>query len=243
MLRGFRNFLMRGDVVVVAVGLVVALAFSNLVKAFTDNIINPLIAAAQGGVKGPGLGWQLVSGGGDGTYLNLGAFISAIIYFIIFMAVVYFLIVVPYKTVMARLGKTVFGDPPRPRPARRAGPTIWTPPRPGASTAARNSAASLPDSRAPVRVHQLLRARLSRPPSDRNLSLPSTTPDRTRRNPMGDDDYKSVRKTCMGFSLSRAFFPAAGQSFAGAVRQEPGVIPMIRRKRRLKVERSLKPAS
>ncbi len=97
MLKGFRNFLMRGDVVVVAVGLVIALAFSNLVKAFTDNIINPLVAAAQGGVKGPGLGWQLVNGGGEGTYLNLGSFISAIIYFIIFMAVVYFLIVVPYK--------------------------------------------------------------------------------------------------------------------------------------------------
>ena len=60
MLKGFRNFLMRGDVIVVAVGLVVALAFSNLVKAFTDFIINPLIAAAQGGVKGPGLGWQLL---------------------------------------------------------------------------------------------------------------------------------------------------------------------------------------
>ncbi|MGH7154348.1 MAG: MscL family protein, partial [Acetobacteraceae bacterium] len=71
MLRGFRNFLMRGDVIVVAVGLVVALAFSNLVKAFTDNIINPLIAAAQGGAKGPGLGWQLVGGGGNGTYINL----------------------------------------------------------------------------------------------------------------------------------------------------------------------------
>lgn len=112
MLKGFRNFLMRGDVIVVAVGLVVALAFSNLVKAFTDNIINPLIAAAQSGNKGPGLGWQLVSGGGSGTFLNLGAFISAIIYFIIFMAVVYFLIVVPYKMVMARMGKTVFGDPP-----------------------------------------------------------------------------------------------------------------------------------
>ena len=62
-------------------------------------------------MKGPGLGWQLVSGGGDGTFLNLGGFISAIIYFIIFMAVVYFLIVVPYKAVMARLGKTVFGEP------------------------------------------------------------------------------------------------------------------------------------
>src|SRR5215469_16693403 len=84
---------------------------SNLVKAFTDNIINPLIAAAQGSVKGSGLGWQLVNGGGDGTYLNLGAFISAIIYFIIFMTVVYFAIVVPYKFVMARMGKTVFGDP------------------------------------------------------------------------------------------------------------------------------------
>jgi large conductance mechanosensitive channel len=111
MLKGFRNFLMRGDVVVVSVGLVVALALSNLVKAFTDNIINPLIASAQGSIKGPGLGWQLVNGGGDASYLNLGAFISAIIYFIIFMAVVYFLIVLPYKFVMARVGKTVFGDP------------------------------------------------------------------------------------------------------------------------------------
>src|ERR1043165_2257356 len=88
MLKGFRNFLMRGDVIVVAVGLVVALAFSNLVKAFTDAVINPLIAADQGGVKGPGLGWQLVNGGGDATYLNIGGFISAIIYFVIFMGVV-----------------------------------------------------------------------------------------------------------------------------------------------------------
>ena len=112
MLRGFRNFLMRGDVIVVAVGLVIALAFSTLVKAFTDNIINPLISAAQSGVKGPGLGWQLVSGGGNATFLNLGAFISAIVYFIIFMAVVYFIIVLPYKSVMARVGKVVFGDPP-----------------------------------------------------------------------------------------------------------------------------------
>lgn len=112
MLKGFQNFLMRGDVIVVAVGLVVALAFSNLVKAFTDDIINPLIAAAQGHVQGPGFGWQLIPGGGNGTYLNLGALISAIIYFIIYMAVVYFLIVMPYKIVMARRGKMVFGDPP-----------------------------------------------------------------------------------------------------------------------------------
>jgi large conductance mechanosensitive channel len=69
-LKGFKNFLMRGDVIVVAVGLVVALAFSNLVKAFTDSVINPLVAAAQGG-NTIGLGWQLGSVGNKGTFLDI----------------------------------------------------------------------------------------------------------------------------------------------------------------------------
>lgn len=110
MLKGFRNFLMRGDVIVVAVGLVVALAFSTLVKAFTDFIINPLIAALQGG-KTIGLGVQLGDEGNKATFLDVGSFISAIIYFIIFVAVVYFLIVLPYKAMMKRRGMTVFGEP------------------------------------------------------------------------------------------------------------------------------------
>ncbi|MCW7940714.1 mechanosensitive ion channel protein MscL [Streptomyces hygroscopicus] len=110
MLRGFKNFLMRGDVIVVAVGLIVALALSTLIKAFTDNVINPVIASAQGGMS-PGLGWQLGRPGNPATYLNIGAFISALIYFVVFMAVVYFLIVVPYKHIQARRGVTVFGDP------------------------------------------------------------------------------------------------------------------------------------
>ena len=112
MLRGFKNFLMRGDVIVTAVGLVVALAFSTLIAAFTTNIINPLVAAAGGG-QGVGLGWWLTSAHPKDrtTFLDVGAFISAIIYFVIFMTVVYFAIVVPYKTVMARRGKTVFGEP------------------------------------------------------------------------------------------------------------------------------------
>jgi len=110
MLKGFKNFLMRGDVITVAVGLVIALAFSSLITAFTTNVINPIIARFQGG-SGPGLGWQLGDKNNSKTFLDLGSFISAIIYFIIFMAVVYFLIVVPYKMVMKRQGKTVFGDP------------------------------------------------------------------------------------------------------------------------------------
>ena len=51
-MRGFKNFLMRGDVIVVAVGLVIALAFSALITAFTTSIINPIVAAA-GGKYGP----------------------------------------------------------------------------------------------------------------------------------------------------------------------------------------------
>ncbi|WP_042426220.1 MscL family protein [Streptacidiphilus anmyonensis] len=110
MLRGFKNFLMRGDVVVVAIGLIVALAFSTLIKAFTDFVINPIITRIQG-KNSIGLGWQLGKPGNPATYVNVGAFISAIVYFVVFMAVVYFMIVVPYKHTQARRGVTVFGDP------------------------------------------------------------------------------------------------------------------------------------
>jgi len=106
LLTGFKNFLMQGDIVIIAIGLVIALAFSTLIKAFTDNIITPLVnAAGSGGTTG--LGFHV-----HGQLVNFGAFISAIIYFIIFMAVIYFAIVVPYRAVQRRRGVTVFGDPP-----------------------------------------------------------------------------------------------------------------------------------
>jgi large conductance mechanosensitive channel len=105
LLKGFKNFLMQGDLIVVAVGLVIALAFSTLIKAFTDNVITPLInAAGGGGVNGLGVHVK-------GQLINFGAVVSAVIYFVIFMAVIYFLIVVPYRAYSARRGKTVFGEP------------------------------------------------------------------------------------------------------------------------------------
>jgi large conductance mechanosensitive channel len=110
MLKGFKNFLMRGDVIIVAVGLSVALAFSTLVKAFTDSVVTPLVTRAQGG-SSIGLGFQLGHAGNATTFVNLGTFISAIIYFLVFMAVVYFGIVLPYRTISARRGTVVFGDP------------------------------------------------------------------------------------------------------------------------------------
>lgn len=110
MLKGFRNFLTRGDIVVVAIGLVVALALSTLIKAFTTAIILPLVNRAQG-THPLALGVQLGSTGSTSTFLNFGSFISAVIYFLIFMAVVYFVIVLPYRRIQARRGVTVFGDP------------------------------------------------------------------------------------------------------------------------------------
>ncbi len=111
MFKGFKNFLLRGDVIVLAIGLAVALAFSTLIKAFTDSVIDPLISRAQGG-GAVGLGVQLGHAGNSATFLNFGSFISAIVYFIIFMAVLYFVVVVPYKQDSARRGTIVFGDTP-----------------------------------------------------------------------------------------------------------------------------------
>jgi len=105
MLKGFKNFLMQGELIVIAVGLVVALAFSTLIKAFTDNIITPLVNSV-GGKGSSGLGWTI-----NGQKINVGAFVSAVVYFIIFMAVIYFALVVPYRAYMKRRGTTVFGDP------------------------------------------------------------------------------------------------------------------------------------
>ena len=104
-LQGFKNFLMQGDVVIVAVGLVIALAFSGLITAFTGDVINPLVNAIQGGNLGLGFSVR-------GQRVDIGGLISAVINFVIFMAVIYFVIVVPYRSVQKRRGITVFGDPP-----------------------------------------------------------------------------------------------------------------------------------
>ena len=110
MLTGFKNFIMRGDIVTVAVGLAVALAFSALIAAFTSNIINPIVTRFEGG-NAPGLGVQLGNHSNKATFLDFGGLISAIIYFIIFMLVVYYVIVVPYRRIQAKRGVAVFGPP------------------------------------------------------------------------------------------------------------------------------------
>ena len=106
MFKGFKTFLMQGDVIVAAVGLVIALAFSTLIKAFTDSVITPLVNAAGGGGTS-GLGFHV-----RGELIDLGAFVSAVIYFVIFVAVVYLAIVVPYRRYRAHRGVSVFAEAP-----------------------------------------------------------------------------------------------------------------------------------
>lgn len=107
MWKGFKSFLMQGDLIVIAVGLVVALAFSTLIKAFTDSIITPLVNALEGSSPAkPGLGWTL-----NHQFIDVGALISAVVYFLIFMTVIYAALVVPYRAYMTKQGKRVFSDP------------------------------------------------------------------------------------------------------------------------------------
>lgn len=129
MLKGFKNFLMQGDLVVIAVGLVIALAFSTLVTSFTTNIITPLINSLAGtSAKNPGLGWKI-----HGQFIALGSFIAAIVYFILFMAVVYFVLVVPYRHYMAKRNISVFA-PPAPAPATKTCPECLSSDLPAAAT-------------------------------------------------------------------------------------------------------------
>jgi len=109
--KGFRDFIMRGDVITVAVGLVVALAFSNLVKAFTETVINPLVAAAQPHATF-GLGFQIGDAGNKTTFIDIGGLIGAFIYFVVFMSTIYFAIVLPYRHIQKRRGVSVFGEEP-----------------------------------------------------------------------------------------------------------------------------------
>ena len=103
MLKGFKDFLMRGNVIDLAVAVVVGSAFTALVTAFTTSIIKPLIAATGGG-NVTGLSYQLVPGNQQ-SIIDIAQVINAIITFFITAAVVYFLFVLPMKTLQERRKK------------------------------------------------------------------------------------------------------------------------------------------
>ena len=98
MLKGFKDFLMRGNVVDLAVGIAIGVAFTTLVGAFGTAIVNPLVAIF-GGDNVQGFGFQITDS--QATFVNIGFLINALIVFVVTMAVIYFAIVVPVQRLQA----------------------------------------------------------------------------------------------------------------------------------------------
>ncbi|KQB86012.1 large-conductance mechanosensitive channel protein MscL [Corynebacterium lowii] len=94
MLKGFKDFILRGNVIELAVAVVIGSAFTAIVTAFTDNIINPLIAALGSSPDVDGLAIELRAGDAA-TRIDFGAVITAGLNFLIIAAVVYFILVAP----------------------------------------------------------------------------------------------------------------------------------------------------
>jgi large conductance mechanosensitive channel len=95
MLKGFKEFLARGNIVDLSVAVVIGTAFTALVTKFTDSIIQPLInRIGAGGESDYGI-LRISIGGGQTIVLNI--LLSATINFILVAAVVYFLVVMPYN--------------------------------------------------------------------------------------------------------------------------------------------------
>jgi large conductance mechanosensitive channel len=96
MIKGFKDFLLRGNVIDLAVAVVIGTAFTALVTSFTDSFLKPLIGLIGGGGKHGG---ELVV---NQQHFTWGAFISALITFVLTAAVVYFVVVLPIKALMER---------------------------------------------------------------------------------------------------------------------------------------------
>ncbi|MPY66299.1 large conductance mechanosensitive channel protein MscL [Deinococcus sp. SDU3-2] len=100
MLQGFRDFVLRGNVVDLAVGVVIGAAFTGIVTAFSNSFINPLIKAVTGGGAQVGGTFTL-----NGAVFDYGAFITALLNFLIVAAVLYFLVVTPVNRINERFGR------------------------------------------------------------------------------------------------------------------------------------------
>ena len=100
MLKGFKEFILRGNVVDLAVAVVIGAAFATIVSAFTDKIVQPLINAITP-AGSPGLGVTIVAGK-PSTYVDFAALITAAINFVIVALIIYFVFVLPLNTIRER---------------------------------------------------------------------------------------------------------------------------------------------
>ena len=118
MLKGFRQFILRGSVIDLAVGVMVGAAFNSVVTALVKDLMTPLVAAI---FKQPN--FSALTFTVNGSQFSYGDFINNVITFIILAATIYFFVVLPINRITARVKK---GPPPdartrRPRSRTRPG--------------------------------------------------------------------------------------------------------------------------
>jgi len=100
MMKGFKDFIARGNVIDLATAVVIGAAFTGLVTSFTENVVQPMVdRVGAGGDRKYGI--LKIPLGGD-QFIDLNAVLSSTINFLIVAAVVYFVIIVPYKKIKER---------------------------------------------------------------------------------------------------------------------------------------------
>jgi large conductance mechanosensitive channel len=101
-LKGFRDFLNQGNVVQLAVAVVIGVAFSAVVTALVVDVVNPIIAIPFGKPNFDTLVLTI-----HGSNIKYGTFLTALIAFVLIAAGVYFFFILPYTRIQARLSKPV----------------------------------------------------------------------------------------------------------------------------------------
>ncbi len=107
MLKGFRDFILRGNVVDLAVAVIIGAAFTAIVGSLVSDIINPLIAATFGQPDFSHVIWTV-----NGGQVKIGNFLDHLISFFIIACVVYFGLVLPINALLNRFNKPVPDAPP-----------------------------------------------------------------------------------------------------------------------------------
>ena len=105
-MKGFKAFLLRGNVVELAVAVVIGVAFGAVITAFVKDLVTPLVAALFGKPDFSNLTFTI-----NNSKFLYGDFINAVLAFLIVAAVIYFFVVVPYTALLARSRKEPPADP------------------------------------------------------------------------------------------------------------------------------------
>ncbi len=103
---GFKDFILRGNVVDLAVGVVIGGAFGGVVTAFTKDLVTPMIAALVGKPDFSAIIYEV-----NGTKFPVGDFLNAVVAFLLVAAAIYYIIILPMNTINARVKKP---EPPAP---------------------------------------------------------------------------------------------------------------------------------